>query len=58
MEIGSIVKAVVLDISKMERLVDVSLKPDFVNRLKESTSSLKSQKKVFSKLLTIVTLWL
>ncbi|WOG99939.1 hypothetical protein DCAR_0519295 [Daucus carota subsp. sativus] len=44
-EIGSIVKAVVLDISKMERLVDVSLKPDFVNRLKESTSSLKSQKK-------------
>lgn len=44
-ETGSIIKAVVLDVSKMERLVDLTLKPDIVNRIKEGTSSIKSQKK-------------
>ncbi|KAL8147183.1 rRNA biogenesis protein RRP5 isoform X2 [Apium graveolens] len=44
-ETGSIIQAVVLDVSKMERLVDLTLKPDIVNRLKEGTSSIKSQKK-------------
>lgn len=44
-ETGSIIKAVVLDVSKMERLVDLTLKPDIVNRLKEGTSSIKSEKK-------------
>lgn len=54
METGSIIKAVVLDVSKMECLVDLTLKPDIVNRLEEGTSSIKSQKKVLSTLVNLV----
>lgn len=53
-ETGSIVKAVVLDVAKMERLVELSLKPDFVNRLEPGTSSIKSQKKVISILVNLL----
>lgn len=44
-ESGSIVQAVVLDVAKMERLVDLSLKAEFVNRFKEDSSNIKSKKK-------------
>lgn len=45
-ETGSIVQAVVLDVSKMERLVDLSLKPEFVDRSKQGSSKVESHKKV------------
>lgn len=44
-DIGSTVKATILDVSKMDRLVDLSLKPELVNRSMETSSS-KTPKKV------------
>lgn len=46
LEKNSVVRAAVLDISKNDRLVDLSLKPEFVNRTKEERSSSKTLKKV------------
>ncbi|KAM7524627.1 hypothetical protein LguiA_014529 [Lonicera macranthoides] len=45
LETGSIVQAVVLDVSKMERLVDLSLKPEFVDRSKQGSSKVESHEK-------------
>ncbi|KAL9999138.1 putative suppressor of forked, tetratricopeptide-like helical domain superfamily [Helianthus debilis subsp. tardiflorus] len=44
-DIGSTVKAAVLDLAKMDRLVDLSLKAEFVNRYTENTGS-KTPKKM------------
>lgn len=45
-ENGSTVRAAVLDIAKVDRLVELSCKPEFVNKLKEETSSSQTHKKV------------
>ncbi|KAI7736982.1 hypothetical protein M8C21_005395 [Ambrosia artemisiifolia] len=39
MDIGSTIKAAILDLAKMDRLVDLSLKAEFVNRNTEDTNS-------------------
>ncbi|RDY08514.1 rRNA biogenesis protein RRP5, partial [Mucuna pruriens] len=44
---GSVVEALVLDVAKAERLVDLTLKPEFINRSKESSIS-GTNKKVVS----------
>ncbi|GFP79860.1 protein rrp5 homolog [Phtheirospermum japonicum] len=44
-ESNSVIQAAVLDVSKIERLVDLSLKPEFINRAKEERSSSKAHKK-------------
>ncbi|KAL9251634.1 rRNA biogenesis protein RRP5-like protein [Drosera capensis] len=44
-EVGSSVRAMVLDISKAERLVDLSLKLEFVERLAKNDSEVQSSKK-------------
>lgn len=45
LEKNAIVRAAVLDVSKIERLVDLSLKPEFISRKEEDSSTLKSLKK-------------
>lgn len=45
-EIGSVIRAVVLDVAKAERLVDLSLRPELIDKSKEQSSSKNSQKKV------------
>lgn len=45
LETGSTVQAAVLDISKSEHLVDLSLKPEFVGKPKEKRSKSKTPKK-------------
>lgn len=44
-ERGSTVQAVVLDVAKTERLVDLSLKPEFLDRHKEDSSNSQAGKK-------------
>ncbi|XP_057422928.1 rRNA biogenesis protein RRP5 [Lotus japonicus] len=44
-EKGSVVEALVLDVAKAERLVDLTLKPEFINRSKESSISHTKKKK-------------
>ncbi|KAL6540426.1 hypothetical protein OROMI_024309 [Orobanche minor] len=44
-ESNSIIRAAVLDVSKIERLVDLSLKPDFINRAKKESSRSKTLEK-------------
>ncbi|KAF5193438.1 rRNA biogenesis protein RRP5, partial [Thalictrum thalictroides] len=44
-ETGSVVQAMVLDIAKTEHLVDLSLKPDLVSRVKEHQPSFQNGKK-------------
>ncbi|KAL0334258.1 UNVERIFIED_CONTAM: rRNA biogenesis protein RRP5, partial [Sesamum angustifolium] len=44
-ESNSVVRAAVLDVSKIERLVDLSLKPEFINRSKEESSTVQTPKK-------------
>jgi len=39
LEGGSVVEALVLDVAKAERLVDLTLKPEFFNRSQESSIS-------------------
>lgn len=46
LETGSIVQAAVLDVAKAERLVDLSLKPEFVDKSQEESSKGQIQKKV------------
>ncbi|CAJ1967373.1 unnamed protein product [Sphenostylis stenocarpa] len=46
LECGSVVEALVLDVAKAERLVDLTLKPEFLNRSKESSISRTSKKVV------------
>lgn len=46
METGSTVLAAVLDVAKTERLVDLSLKAEFINKSREETSGTQSRKKV------------
>lgn len=43
---GSTIRAAVLDVAKIERLVELSVKPTFVDKLKEKTSSMEANKKV------------
>ncbi|XP_051148647.1 rRNA biogenesis protein RRP5 [Andrographis paniculata] len=45
LETNSVIRAAVLDISKIERLVDLSLKPEFLIRSNEDGSALKTLKK-------------
>ncbi|TKY53223.1 RRP5-like protein [Spatholobus suberectus] len=45
LESGSVVEALVLDVAKAERLVDLTLKPEFINRSKESSISRTNKKK-------------
>ncbi|XWS56135.1 hypothetical protein CRYUN_Cryun09bG0060500 [Craigia yunnanensis] len=45
LETGSIVQAAVLDVAKAERLVDLSLKPEFVEKFREESSKGQTQKK-------------
>ncbi|KAG7581622.1 S1 domain [Arabidopsis suecica] len=42
---GSVVNAVVLDISRAERLVDLSLRPELINNLTKEVSNSQSKKK-------------
>ncbi|XP_016442839.2 rRNA biogenesis protein RRP5 [Nicotiana tabacum] len=44
-ETGSSIRTTVLDVSKIERLVDLSLKPAFVNKSKKQTTNNQAQKK-------------
>ncbi|KAL0346327.1 UNVERIFIED_CONTAM: rRNA biogenesis protein RRP5, partial [Sesamum radiatum] len=44
-ESNSVVRAAVLDVSKIERLVDLSLKPEFINRSQEESSTVQTPKK-------------
>ncbi|KZV37907.1 hypothetical protein F511_12189 [Dorcoceras hygrometricum] len=44
-ENNSTIRALVIDVSKIERLVDLSLKPEFLNRPKEESLILKSAQK-------------
>lgn len=47
MESNSVVRAAVLDVSKIDRLVDLSLKPELINqRSKRESSSSQTPKKV------------
>lgn len=43
-ETGSSIRTAVLDVSKIERLVDLSLKPAFVNKSKKETTNSQAQK--------------
>lgn len=43
---GSTIQAAVLDVAKIERLVELSVKPAFVDKLREETSSMETNKKV------------
>ena len=52
-ERGSTVQAVVLDVAKTERLVDLSLKPEFLDRHKEDSSNSQAGKKVVLKLILL-----
>ncbi|XP_020233818.1 rRNA biogenesis protein RRP5 [Cajanus cajan] len=45
LEAGSVVEALVLDVAKAERLVDLTLKPEFINKSKESSISHTNKKK-------------
>ncbi|KAF3619368.1 putative Alpha/beta-Hydrolases superfamily protein [Capsicum annuum] len=44
-ETGSSIRTAVLDVSKIERLVDLSLKPVFVDKSKKETTNSQTQKK-------------
>lgn len=46
MEKGSVVEAFVLDVARAERLVDLTLKPEFINRSGERSSITHTKKKV------------
>ncbi|PSS36280.1 RRNA biogenesis protein [Actinidia chinensis var. chinensis] len=45
LETGSIIRAAILDVAKIECLVDLSLKPSFVDRLNEESSNIETNKK-------------
>ncbi|KAL2998416.1 hypothetical protein AAZX31_09G097500 [Glycine max] len=45
LESGSIVEALVLDVGKADKLVELTLKPEFINRSKESSISRTNKKK-------------
>ncbi|KAL5124082.1 rRNA biogenesis protein RRP5 [Glycine soja] len=47
LESGSVVEALVLDVAKADKLVELTLKPEFINRSKESSTS-HTNKKVLS----------
>lgn len=46
MEAGSTIQAGVLDVSKTDRLVDLSLKPELVDKCKGKSSSRSTTRKV------------
>lgn len=46
MEVGSTVRAAVLDVSKRERLVDLSIKRELVKQFDKENSNSQAQKKV------------
>ena len=50
METGSTIQAAVLDVSKTERLVDLSLKPELVDKWKGGSSSRQTNRKVKSNI--------
>ncbi|KAL2664253.1 hypothetical protein GLYMA_02G168900v4 [Glycine max] len=45
LESGSVVEALVLDVAKADKLVELTLKPEFINRSKESSTSHTNKKK-------------
>lgn len=45
-EVGSVVQAVVLDVAKVGRLVDLSLKQVFVDKINNESATNHSEKKV------------
>lgn len=45
-ESGTTIRAAVLDVSKLDRLVDLSLRIEFVNRTKQDSSDAQVSKKV------------
>ncbi|KAL7134052.1 hypothetical protein ABFS83_11G001300 [Erythranthe nasuta] len=45
MKKNSAIQAAVLDVSKIDRVVDLSLKPEFINRSKKESSTIKALKK-------------
>lgn len=47
-DIGSTVKATILDVVKKDRLVDLSLKPELVNRYTENNDSQTPKKVLLS----------
>ena len=50
LENGSVVQAVVLDISRAERLVDLSLRPELINSSAKEVSNSQSKKVSFNKI--------
>jgi hypothetical protein len=46
LEKGSVVEAFVLDVAKAEKLVDLTLKPEFMNISREKSSTSHTKKKV------------
>ncbi|KAF8403960.1 hypothetical protein HHK36_012067 [Tetracentron sinense] len=54
METGSVIRAMVLDISKAERLVDLSLKPEFAHKFNEEGSHSRISKKWASNLSSFI----
>lgn len=50
METGSTIQAAVLDVSKTERLVDLSLKPELVGKWTGKSSSRQTNRKVKSNI--------
>lgn len=53
LESGSVVEALVLDVAKADKLVELTLKPEFINRSKESSTSHTNKKVgIFFLLLT------
>lgn len=53
-ESNSVIQAAVLDVSKIERLVDLSLKPEFINRAKKESSRSKTLTKVCLYVITSI----
>lgn len=50
LENGSVVQALVLDISRAERLVDLSLRPELINSSAKEVSNSQSKKVSFHKI--------
>lgn len=46
LETGCTVRAAVLDVAKTERLVDLSLKPEFLDKSRDENSNGQTHKKV------------
>lgn len=54
LEKNSLIQARVLDVSKIDQLVDLSLKPEFINKSNEDGSKLQTHKKVCLEIIVCV----